>query len=323
LTLKRCPTCKKTFTDQNLTFCVDDGTPLVTTEAADETSADEATQVRSSARRDGVGSGSSSPAGEGSAPAHQPPGSYTPPGYAGQSQRRTWPWVLGFLAVVCLVIAGLAFAAVKLIPSALRASSNSNTAKQNSNLDRLGNSNANPNQGNANSNSTNRNENSNNNSDGEDTTPPPTDQEKVLADLKNLEDEWTVANINADKKQLNRILADDYVGILEGRSQGKAEYLKTIERDTVIQHWEFEDLKVSLKGDRASLTGILRLDVKNARGQEQQEAFRFTDKFVWRDGRWQATYSEVAPLPVKPGTTTKLSVPDESFEFRVPSLELA
>ena len=37
----------------------------------------------------------------------------------------------------------------------------------------------------------------------------------VLAQLKNLEHEWTVANINADKKQLDKILADDYVGTQE------------------------------------------------------------------------------------------------------------
>lgn len=325
--MKRCPTCKKTFTDQNLTFCIEDGTPLVTIEApADETSADEATQVRPSSRGDEGGStapsGSSSPGGERPAPAYQPPGSYTPPGYAGQSKRRTWPWVLGVLAIVLLVIAGLGIAAARLIPSLLRASSNSNTATPNANVDRRSNSNANLNERNSNSGSTNLNENSNDNSDADDSTPPPTDQDKVLADLKDLEDEWTVANINADKKKLNRILADDYVGTAEGRAQGKAEYLKTIERDTAIQHWEFEDLKVRLNGDRASLTGTLRLDVKDQRGQNQQLVFRFTDKFVWRDGRWQATASEVEPLPVKPGTTVKWSVADDSFEFRVPSFKL-
>jgi ketosteroid isomerase-like protein len=179
-----------------------------------------------------------------------------------------------------------------------------NVANPNANLRRQADSPANSNGGNSNADSsaTNANENSNDNSDADDSTPPPTDREAVLADLKNLENEWTVANINADKKKLNRILADDYVGITEGRAQGKAEYLKTIERDTAIQHWEFEDLKVTLNGDRASLSGILRLDIKDQHGQDQQAAFKFTDKFVWRDGRWQATASEVEPMPVKPGT---------------------
>lgn len=302
--MKRCPTCKKTFTDQNLSFCIDDGTPLVTIETpADETSADEATQVRSSSRGDESSSagpsGSSSTAGEGSAPAYQPPGSYTPPGYTGQQgKRKAWPWVLGCLAILLIVIVALVITAKILFPVIRNASPNTNTANLNANVDRRNNSNANLKERNSSpgSNSTDGNENSNDNSAAEDSTPPPTDRETVLAELKNLEDEWTVANINADKKKLNRILADDYVGITEGRAQGKAEYLKTIERDTAIQHWEFENLKVSLNGDRASLTGTLRLDVKDQRGQNQQLAFRFTDKFVWRDGRWQATASEVAPL---------------------------
>jgi hypothetical protein len=67
--------------------------------------------------------------------------------------------------------------------------------------------------------------------------------------------------------------------------------LKTIEPDNTIQKWNFEDLKVSLMGERATLTGIIRLQVK-----EQELAFNFVDKFVWRDGRWQATGSEVTPL---------------------------
>ena len=118
-----------------------------------------------------------------------------------------------------------------------------------------------------------------------------------------MEDEWTVANINADKKKLNRILADDYVGVTNGRSQGKAEYLKTIERDESIQRWEFGDLKVTLNHDRAVLTGVIKLDLKDPNGQEGERTFRFTDKFVWRDARWQATGSEVSELAKKPDTT--------------------
>jgi ketosteroid isomerase-like protein len=298
--VKRCPTCNKTFADRNLTFCVDDGTPLeIIDTAADDSGADEATRVRPYAQGSEIGSANA--AGEDPAPAYQPPGSYTPPGYAGQSKSRTWPWVLGFLVIVLLVIVGLGIAAVKLGPRMLRASSNSNSASPNANDDRQNNTNAIPDERSSNSNSSNGNENSNDNSDADD-TPPPTDDGEVLADLKEIEDQWTAANINADKKQLNRILADDYVGTIQGKSQGKAEYLKTVERDTAIQHWKFEDLKVSLKGDRAALSGVLRVDIKDEHGQNQQATYRFTDKFVWRDGRWQATGSEVEPVPVKPGT---------------------
>ena len=251
-------------------------------------------------------SGSSGPSGtlgQSNVPPYQPPGSYVPPGFPGQqSKRRTWPWILGILAIVFVVFAGLGIAAAILIPSMMRASSNTSSPTLNTNVGQRSDSNPNLNGRNSNpsSNSAPGTENSNDNSAAEDTTTTPTDEEEVLSDLTDLEHEWTVANINADKKELDRILADDYVGTSEGKAQGKAEYLKTITRDTLIQKWDFEDLKVSLKGDRATLTGIIRLEVKNQQGQNQPVAYRFIDKFVWRDGRWQATGSEVSLL--KEGT---------------------
>ena len=292
--MKRCPTCNKTFTEEHLSFCVEDGTPLINADAPD----DEATVVRSSPAESETGSsGFSGASRERDSKPYQPPGSYIPPGSYGDGRRRTWPWILGILALVFIVFAGLGIAAAMLVPRLMRASSansnlNANVAKRSSNLNSNANSGINSNL-NSNSNSPDWNANK---STAEDTTPPPTDEAEVLSDLTDLEHEWTVANINADKKKLDRILADDYVGTSEGKAQGKAEYIKTIKRDTAIQRWAFEDLKVSLKSDRATLTGTIRLDVKDQQGQINPLALRFTDKFVWRDGRWQATGSEVEPV---------------------------
>jgi Domain of unknown function (DUF4440) len=293
--VKRCPTCNRTFTDQNLSFCTDDGTPLLSVEAAD----DEATILMPSAgERQADSAGQSGAPEPRNLPAYQPPAPYVPPGYAGQSTRRTWPWVLGILVIVFVIFASLGIAAAIMIPRIMRASSNTNSSNLNSNLGQRDGSNPNFNgrDSNLNSNSAAASENTNDNS-AEDTTSPPTDQDEVLQTLTDLEHEWTVANINADKKKLDRILADDYVGnSADGKPQGKAEYLRTVTRDEAIQRWEFEALKLSLKSDRATLTGIINLEVKNEQGQNQNLAFNFTDKFVWRDGRWQATGSEVSPL---------------------------
>ena len=120
-------------------------------------------------------------------------------------------------------------------------------------------------------------------------TPPPTNHDQVLAQLTDLENEWTVANVNADKQKLDRILADDYAGQgAEGGLQSKADYLRDITRDTSIEKWEFSDLKLTLTGDRATLTGKVTLF-----GQNNKRVLDFVDKFVWRDGRWQATGSAV------------------------------
>jgi len=178
-----------------------------------------------------------------------------------------------------------------MVPRILRASANRNRPSATVNL---GNRNDDESHStsradeNANENAnTDTNKNANTKSD-ENLNPPPTDSAKVLSDLTDLENEWTAANINADKKALDRILADDFVGTFEGQQQGKKQYLREIQRDASIDKWDFEDLKVNLNGDRATLTGIVKYVV---RGAEQQ--FRFVDKFTWRDGRWQATSSDV------------------------------
>ena len=270
--LKRCPTCKRLFTDPNLSFCTDDGTPLANVEEGNEE-----TVVNPSA------SGGAEPVK--SAPVYQPP-SY---GVAAGSRRKVWPWVVGALALALIAVVGLGIAAAVFVPRMLRAAANANSIPNNRSYGRandnraLSNSNTN-----ANSNTA-PNEYANENTDN---SPAPTDEAEVLSQLRNLEDDWTVANINADKKALDRILADDYVGkSSEGKPQGKAEYLQTIKRDNTIQKWDFENLKASLLGDRATLTGIIRLQVN-----DKEVAFSFTDKFVWRDGRWQATGSDVTPL---------------------------
>jgi Domain of unknown function (DUF4440) len=289
--MKRCPTCNRTFTDRNLSFCTEDGTPLITLPS------DEATVDSPGIANGGAIPGKDTGAGNQSTgwtpPAYQPPGSALS---GKESKRKNWPWVVGILAILLIVVAGVGIAAI-VIPKMLRASVNKN---------RPGNANVGPRDNynsNLNSNTSGANENlatsnanhaSNENSwpnVGAD-TPAPTDEAQVLAALTDLEHEWTVANINADKRKLDHILADDYVGSSnDGKSQGKAEYLDTIERDKSIQKWDFDDLKVRLNGERATLTGLIKLQIEN-----RDVSFRFVDKFVWRDGRWQATSSEVSRI---------------------------
>jgi hypothetical protein len=287
--VKRCPTCKRIFTDRNLSFCTDDGTPLVN--VVDEAAAK--TLLYPSGSNDDPAA-APMPPGDPAQPVYQPPRSYVPANPP--ARRKVWPWVVAVLAVGLIVLAGLGIAAAVFVPRMLRAAANENSSNTNvrsyrPDNDNVANSNSNANSNtNSNVNASEQNENLNANS--ENLSPPPTSEEEVLAQLTDLENEWTVANINADKKKLDRILADDYVGkSSEGKPHGKAEYLKTIEPDNTIQKWDFEDLKVSLMGERATLTGIIRLVVK-----DQDVAFNFTDKFVWRDGRWQATGSEVSPI---------------------------
>jgi len=264
--MKRCSTCDRTYTDPNLSFCIDDGTPLTPVETEDDT-----TVVRPRGNEDD----------EWNAVAYRPPGSYVPPGTEVKPRRRLWPWIVGIAGAFILGILAISVAAVILAPRLMRQNqraggnvnqpSNSNTA-QNSNSNIAETSNA------------------NSNSTEHAGSSPPTDREQVLTQLKDVETEWTIANLNGDKKKLDRILADDYVGQAgeDGELETKAQYIETIERNTDVQKWEFSDLKLTLAGDRATLSGIITYFV-----DDRSVSFDFTDKFVWRDGRWQATAATI------------------------------
>ncbi|HKG96779.1 MAG TPA: DUF4440 domain-containing protein, partial [Pyrinomonadaceae bacterium] len=277
--MKRCSTCNRTYTDPNLSFCIDDGTPLTTINSEDET-----TVVSPRTNEDNW-----------NAEAYQPPGSYVPPGTdPGRPRRRAWPWIVGIIGAFFLGIVAIGIAAGILAPRLMRSARNqrreaapnqqreipnTNTSTENSNASAPANANVNENEN--------------------VTVPTPTDHDLVLAQLTDLENDWTAANLNADKKALDRILADDYVGPSnEGGLQGKADYIRTIQRDTEVDKWEFDDLKVTLAGDRATLAGNIKYQV-----QERELVFDFKDKFVWRDGRWQATGSEVTRREILQSST--------------------
>ena len=251
--MKRCSTCNRTYTDPNLSFCIDDGTPLTPVDLPDESTV---VTPRDTA-------------------AYRPPTAYVPPP---SKRRRVWPWVLGIGGAFVLGIVAIAIAAVMLIPRTTRSGRNDQTVvvePRNTNTSENSNANANSNT-----------ESNVNNID----VPPPADEDAVKAQLEALENDWTVANINADKQALDRILADDFVGTTDqGALYSKADYLRTIERDTAIEKWDFDDLKLNLVGDRASLSGKVTLE----RTDRDDEKYDFIDKFVWRDGRWQATSSEL------------------------------
>lgn len=255
--MKRCSTCNRTYTDPNLSFCIDDGTPLTTVNAEEESTV--------------VSPRENQPA------AYQPP-SYVPPAGAAPRRRRMWPWVVGLLGAFLLGIVAISIAAAIFAPRLLRSRQNERPVAANTNRSENTNTSA----------PVNSNANVNEAAD----VPPPTDHEQVLGQLTNLEQEWTIANIKADKEALDRILADDYVGQTgEGNVLiTKADYLRTIQPSNEIQKWEFSNLKLVLIGDRATLTGQIKYELRD---RDQVDIFK--DKFVWRDGRWQATGSEVTP----------------------------
>jgi len=268
--VKRCPTCNRSFDDDTLSFCLEDGTPLIrdSVSRADsqETLVSPSPPVAPPAR-------SALPPTQtyGQLPGKETvnasqfnlPGAqaYLP----APRQRRTWPWVVGILAIVLIVIGGIVIAAV-VIPPMLHNAGNDN--KPQPTPTRPGwTTTPTPNA-----------------SSSEAADDMPDDEDEVLSQLTRLEEDWTRANAKGDKAALERILADEYVG--GATTHTKREYIDSLTADPSIKSWELKDLTVEQDNDRATVKGTLTEET--TKGTEVSE---FTDTFVWRDHRWQAVAS--------------------------------
>lgn len=267
--MKRCPTCSRSFDDDSLSFCLDDGTPLV----------GDLSQRRDS-QETLVSPPPSFPHPEtsglpGTQAADPYPGKATVTGsqfdssaaqaYGAPKPRRTWPWVVAILFAV-LLIGGIVIAAV-MIPPMLRAANDGNRAQPTPvPPDRA--AKATP-----------------ESSPADSADDVPDDEDEVLAQLTKLEEEWTRANVKGDKQALEDILADEYTG--GPTTHSKREYINSLTPDTSIKSWELRDLAVDQDDERATVKGTLIDQLEKG-----EEAYSFEDKFVWRDHRWQAVASQ-------------------------------
>jgi hypothetical protein len=268
--MKRCPTCKRAFEDNSLSYCLDDGTPLtdevpprpdsedtiVTPPPVDAGSRDlPPTQYVQLGGKATV-----------SASAGQIP---SLPSYSATPQkRRVWPWVVAGLAGLFLI--GIVIAAVVAIPMMMKNSNNSNRVIVSESPAESPADAATPTPG-----------------DSPKESAAPTDEDEVLAQLTDIEKQWTEANVKGDKDAIERILADEYSG--GEPAQSKKQYIAGLKPDPTVESWELQDLQVELEGDNATLNGYLRQ--KTPRGTE---VYGFSDTFVWRDGRWQADGSHAS-----------------------------
>jgi hypothetical protein len=269
---KRCPTCNRSFDDETLSFCLEDGTPLVSDSAGRANSQE--TLVSPSPSAAPTMMGASPPAqnygqlpGKATISAAQAdiPGlqAYLPP----PRQRSKWPWVIAILAIVLIVIGGIVVAAI-FVPPMLQKSGTGNRpaptpVRPAATPAWTSTPSASP---------------------AAEADDVPDDEDEVLSQLTKLEEEWTQANVKGDKQALERILADEYVG--GPTTHSKRAYIDNLTPDASIKSWELSDLTVNQDGDRATVNGTLKDETEKG-----TEVYEFTDKFIWRDHRWQAVAS--------------------------------
>lgn len=106
--------------------------------------------------------------------------------------------------------------------------------------------------------------------------------------LLKLEREWTEAYKDRNEMAIRELLADDFIITDdEGLVSNKEQYIEAIMKQIRLHSYTLEDLTVKIYGDAAVVAGLWKgkftVDGKDASG-----AFRYTDVFVKRQGRWLA-----------------------------------
>jgi hypothetical protein len=113
-----------------------------------------------------------------------------------------------------------------------------------------------------------------------------------------LERDWSQVglkkeNLAKDLKTLDRILADDWVGLdFQGTANTKAQSIANLKTGSATtQSFELGPMKVRVFGSTAVVTGS---DTEKSmyKGKDSSGKYVWTDVFVNRNGRWQAVASE-------------------------------
>jgi ketosteroid isomerase-like protein len=122
----------------------------------------------------------------------------------------------------------------------------------------------------------------------------PREQAADEARLGQLVHEWADAAVHGDLQKLDAIQADDFKGSTEGKSFDKRMLREALKSGAMkIAAWTIEDVKVSVRGGSAIVTGKSRLTNATYMGQDFSGDYEWTDHFVrQRDGNWRAVSSQ-------------------------------
>ncbi len=120
--------------------------------------------------------------------------------------------------------------------------------------------------------------------------------------LLQLERDWSQADIHKDSAALDRILAEDWIGIdFEGTVLTKSQALDGLASDSgSLETTVLRDMKVRIYGNTAIVTGT-DLEKSEYHGKDSSGKYLWTDVFVLRNGLWQAVSSQSTKLAAPSG----------------------
>lgn len=124
------------------------------------------------------------------------------------------------------------------------------------------------------------------------------DHSQTVETLREIEERLAAAWIKGDRSFIEQTLADDWrVTDLTGRVLTKAEVLQEAfgSQDRKVVSMRIDDINVRPFGDWAIVTGRTEA-AGEYQGETAKVTLRFTDVFVYRNGRWQAVASQATLL---------------------------
>jgi len=115
--------------------------------------------------------------------------------------------------------------------------------------------------------------------------------------VEQLEEHWRVAQLNDDVAEMDRLLSDDYIGIMmNGQVVTKAQQLARMKtRQLTLEKIELNDVKVKLIGSTAIVTSEAKVDGASE-GVPVHGMYRYTRIYTrLPNGVWKITNFEATP----------------------------
>ena len=116
--------------------------------------------------------------------------------------------------------------------------------------------------------------------------------------IRDSEAQWAEAVANGDVSVVQRILAEDFIGVdaADGSLYDKAKaisWIKTHHSEYIFNH--LDEIKIRFFGDTAVAQGTESWEKRS--GEPRRGGFAWTDTWVRRNGRWQIVAAEhlIAP----------------------------
>ena len=128
------------------------------------------------------------------------------------------------------------------------------------------------------------------------------DQNDIASQLKALERRWEASFATHDVSVTEELVAEDFVGTSSsGKVGDKATMIAEVRKDkNVYASAASEEMIVHSFGPKiVVVTGIAREVGKAASGKAFSQAYRFTDTWVERDGKWQCVAASAMTIPKK------------------------